>query len=116
MIARATGTIPQYGSPEWLRLPDGSLEKVASVIRAAENWAIEGDTLTERLRAEVTFEREAYERAEALAAKRAEDAAFVARAADHRARWDASLPGYVTTDAERAEIEADWLEWVGGAE
>ena len=52
MIARAAAPVPAYGSTEWLALPDGDARKVASVVAAAESWALDGDELEERLRAE----------------------------------------------------------------
>src|SRR4051794_17507430 len=38
LIDRATGHVPEYGSPEFEALPDNSPEKVASCVRAAEAW------------------------------------------------------------------------------
>lgn len=54
LIERAVGTIPEYGSPEFLALPDNSPEKVASCVRAAEAWRtyFSPEEITRRLRAE----------------------------------------------------------------
>src|SRR5689334_2877836 len=40
LIGRATGLVPEYGSPEFEALPDSSPEKVASCVRAAEAWRV----------------------------------------------------------------------------
>jgi len=79
LIGRAPTPCPQYGSAEWLALPDGDPRKVGSVVVAAECWAQYGDTLEEDLRAELD--------AAWLAHKQAEDASYQARAAAHRAEW-----------------------------
>lgn len=80
MIGKAAGLeIPEYGSPQWLALPEGNLAKVASVIRAAECWARAGDELEADLRAEVEEARKAH--------KRHEDAEYVAGIASHREKW-----------------------------
>lgn len=74
LIDRATGTIPEYGSPEFEALPDNDPRKVASCVRAAEAWRtyFSPEEITRRLRAEFeaasTFElsleqRESYARA-----------------------------------------------------
>ena len=78
LITRAASPVPIYGSSEWLALPDGPA-KVAAVVVAAESWARDGDTLIERLEAEVASEREAF--------KAAEDAAYVARRDAWRREW-----------------------------
>ncbi|MCU1613515.1 MAG: hypothetical protein JWO98_1055 [Frankiales bacterium] len=38
LIDGAAGPIPEYGSAEWVRLPDDSRSKVASCVVAAERW------------------------------------------------------------------------------
>jgi hypothetical protein len=38
LIDGAEGPIPEYGSAEWVRLPDESRAKVASCVEAAERW------------------------------------------------------------------------------
>jgi len=58
---RAIGTLPPYGSPEWLRLDDRDPRKVAAVVVAAECWRWDGKTLPERLAVELTAVREAAE-------------------------------------------------------
>ena len=79
LVRRAAAPVPSYGSSEWLQLPDGTPEKVASVVVAAESWARELDDLPDRL------ERELDERRRAE--KAAEDAEYQARAAAHRRSW-----------------------------
>ncbi|MDO9498112.1 MAG: hypothetical protein Q7J48_20580 [Nocardioides sp.] len=103
-LSRVSKPGPAYGSPEWLALPEGP-EKWASVVRAAECWAIDGDTLIERLQAEVRFEREAF--------KATEDAAYLARAAAHREEWTGR--GFRPDPHIQADIDREWREWAGGA-
>lgn len=38
LIDSASGPVPEYGSPEWSRLPDDDRRKVAACVRAAEEW------------------------------------------------------------------------------
>jgi hypothetical protein len=40
LIESADGPVPEYGSREWLRLPDESRTKVAACVAAAERWRI----------------------------------------------------------------------------
>ncbi|RLV49000.1 hypothetical protein D9V37_10475 [Nocardioides mangrovicus] len=79
MLARCTVPAPTYGSREFNSLPDGDVRRVAAVVRAAEAWARCGDELVESLHAELELAREAH--------KRAEDAEYLARAAEHRDSW-----------------------------
>ncbi len=79
LIRRAATPVPSYGSREWLQLPDGSAERIASVVVAAESWARELDDLPDRLEHELDERR----RAE----KAAEDAEYQARATAHRREW-----------------------------
>ena len=48
-----TGPAPEYGSTEWLALPDDDMRKWISAVKAAECWAQEGDNLEPELRREV---------------------------------------------------------------
>ncbi len=98
MIARAPGA-PSYGSPEWCALPEGSPAKVAAVVIAAESWARDGDELEERLRHEVL--------ALSRANKHEEDA-------DYLARIQAGA-GYYDRRPDRAELEAEFWDWIRGA-
>lgn len=38
LIANAEGPMPEYGSLEWIELPDESRTKVAACVAAAEKW------------------------------------------------------------------------------
>ncbi|GAA0986880.1 hypothetical protein GCM10009562_39500 [Nocardioides aquaticus] len=96
---------PAFGSAAWLALPDGPA-KIAAVVRAAEAWAMDGDDLQARLRAELEAAR--------LADKRAEDAAWQTQGASHRAAYDGKS-GTFRPDPEIArEVEQDWLAWTRG--
>ena len=97
LIRRAPSPPPTYGSVEWLALAEGSPEKVAGVVVAAEAYARAGDTLEEDLRREVENARAAF--------KSAEDADYQARAAEHRARYGKG--GDVVSFAERRQRELD---------
>lgn len=79
MVARCSAPPPAYGTAEWLALPEGSIEKVAAVIRAAECWATDGDNLHENLRAQAE--------AAARAHKQLDDAEYVARREAHREQY-----------------------------
>ncbi len=79
LIRKAGKPPPSYGSPAWLALPEGSPAKVASVVVAAEAWALDGDDVEARLHRQLEDERRAF--------KDAEDADYQARAVEHRARW-----------------------------
>jgi hypothetical protein len=77
MIDKAKGApLPVYGSAEWLSLPDGDAVKVASVVVAAEAWAMDSDDIPSRLAVEVDAARVAH--------KQAEDAEYAERAKAHR--------------------------------
>lgn len=90
MISRCQTPPPAYGSLEWLALPDGSLEKVAAVILAAEKCAID-----------VEIE------------KRTEDRLWAAERAEHRASW--SGRGFRPDPRIAADVEQEWRDWIGGA-
>lgn len=79
LIRRASKPLPSYGSAEWVALPEGSAEKVASVVIAAECWAREADELEQNLRAEVAELQRAH--------KVSEDADYVASIEQHREQW-----------------------------
>ena len=79
LIGKAASPRPSYGSQAWLDLPEGSAEKVAAVVVAAECWAVDGDDPEARLHRQLEDERRAF--------KDAEDADYQARAVEHRARW-----------------------------
>jgi len=79
-----------YGTPEWLALPDGSPEKLAAVILAAERCVLDLE-----------------------AAKALEDQVWGERKAEHRAAW--TDHGFRPDPRLAAEIEREWREWVGGA-
>ena len=79
MMSRCSAPPPVYGSAEWLALPEGSAEKVAAVVCAAECWATDGDNIEANLRAEFTTAT--------AANKRADDEEYVARRDAHRDRW-----------------------------
>lgn len=103
-LTAARGPLPVYGTPEWEALPDGP-EKVASVVRAAECWRLDGERLAERLQAEL----EAVQRAE----KAAEDAEYVARRDEHRQAWTGA--GFRRNPRVLADVAREWQEWIGGA-
>ena len=90
MVSRCQTPPPAYGSPEWLALPDGSVEKVAAVILAAEKCAIDLE-----------------------AAKAAEDRLWVAQGTEHRTAWTGR--GFRPDPAIADEIDVEWREWIGGA-
>ena len=90
LLERCTEPPPTYGTAGWLALAEGSAEKVASVVVAAECWAQAGDTLAVDLACELDERR----RAE----KAADDADYADRAAAHRDRY---RTGDVVPFAER---------------
>lgn len=108
LISRTNTPPPQYGSPEWLALPDGP-EKVASVVIAAEAWASSGDVLEETLRAQVEAERQAH-------LKAAEDEAYRAHRDAWRRDWLPNLPGFRTDPTLGDQIEREWRDWVNGGD
>lgn len=79
MMARCAAPPPAYGTAEWLALPEGSVEKVAAVVRAAECWATDGDNLAENLRVQAE--------AAARAHKDLDDAEYLARRNAHREEY-----------------------------
>jgi len=79
LIRKAEMPPPSYGSEAWLALPDGSDDKVAAVVVAAEAWAVDGDNVEGRLRDELEDR--------AAAEKHVEDADYQALATEHRKRW-----------------------------
>lgn len=97
--------LPEFGSPEWLALPDGDRLKIGSIVVAAECWARDGDDLEQRLRTEVLAASRAH--------KAAEDAEYVAQRDAWADSWTGS--GFRSDPARKAEIEAEWVEWVGAA-
>lgn len=105
LIAVAEKPLYEYGSPEWLALPEGSPAKIAAVVVAAESWARAGDELEDRLRAELLFASEAH--------KAADDAEYLARAAAHRRSWTGE--GFRPDPVANAEIDAEWSQWAGEA-
>jgi len=62
LIGKAASPRPSYGSQAWLDLPEGSAEKVAAVVVAAECWAVDGDDILERLRRELSDQHDAEDR------------------------------------------------------
>ena len=38
LIESADGPVPEYGSADWIKLPDDSRSKVAACVQAAELW------------------------------------------------------------------------------
>ena len=52
---------PPYGSTDWVALPEGSPEKIAAVVVAAECWAVDGEELPARLAVEIEADRQAEE-------------------------------------------------------
>jgi hypothetical protein len=82
MIQRCQEPPPTYGTREWLALPEGSPERVAAVVVAAENWAREGDDLEQNLRQEIALARAAH--------KKVEDEEYVQQHRGHREWWSNS--------------------------
>lgn len=60
LVRRAKGRPPRYGSAEWFALPEGSPERVASVVVAAEAYQRDGDDLEGVLRAQLEEQRRAF--------------------------------------------------------
>lgn len=109
LIQRCASPPPTYGSAEWAALPEGSAEKVASVVIAAESWARDGDGLEERMRREVELMRAAF--------KADEDADYIARRDQHRRDWRPASTSFAPDPAIRADVEREFREWLdqGGA-
>lgn len=80
LIGSAAGLkVPAYDSPAFLRLPEGSPQQIAAVVRAAECWARDGDELEDQLRHEIEYGWRAR--------KTLEDAAYVDQIESHRDQW-----------------------------
>jgi len=79
LIKRSSSPPPTYGSVEWLALVEGSAEKVAGVVVAAECWAQAGDDLEPDLRRLVEQSRHEH--------RAREDENYAARAHAHRERY-----------------------------
>jgi len=62
LIGKAASPPPPYGSAAWLALPEGSAEKIASVVVAAEAWAVDGDDIPERMRRDLADQHDAEDR------------------------------------------------------
>lgn len=108
-IGQAAGLlIPQYGSVEFLTLPETSFAKMASAVRAAECWARAGDDLTDDLALELEQTRRVR--------KQFEDAEYVADIAEHRERWGhlRVVPGALDALNGRTNPPADLYE-IGAA-
>jgi len=60
LIRRATVRPPAYGSAGWHALPEGSPERIAAVVVAAESWQRDDDDLEGLLRAQVEQQRRAF--------------------------------------------------------
>ena len=90
----AAPTDVQYGSDEWLALPEGPA-KWGVAIRAAECWQTDREETLQRIEA---------------ARKASEDAAYAARIDQHRRNW--SGRGFRPDPAIADDIEREWLEWV----
>lgn len=111
-VAKTSGTIPRYGTPQWHALAPTSPLRWAAVVIAAECWAVDGDDIPGRMR------RELANQAAADAVLDAEE--FAAMAAGVRAR--ASLPSYAElqhrrgelTDEQLATVERQRTEFVAG--
>jgi len=93
LIKRASSPPPTYGSAAWFMLPEGSAERIASVVVAAENWARSGDTLVPDLAAQVENARAAHKQVEAES--------YVERAEAHRERYGNLGRGDVAALADR---------------
>ncbi len=85
LIRRAKEPPPPYGSAEWLRLAEGSAEKIASVVIAAESHARAGDDLPLDLAREIDARRAADdEHYRALHRQAAERVAQIVKLPDYR--------------------------------
>ena len=97
LIHRVSEPPPQYGSAEWLALPEGSPERIAAVIVAAEAWAQAADTLEDDLRREIEIGR--------VQQKRLDDEEYQDRAAAHRRDYS-RLPATTFVQRRRVQLEA----------
>lgn len=95
LIERATGFIPEYGSPEFEALPDNAPEKVASCVRAAEAWRVyfSPEEIARRLRMELE------------AAHLADDAAVWSKEIVEQVHRSAGRPSYAELSERRGEPE-----------
>lgn len=48
-VAMSAGSVPAFGTPAWLALPDAAPAKLAAILRAARAWFIESAELPRRL-------------------------------------------------------------------
>ena len=90
MVSRCKTPPPAYGSRDWLALPDGSVEKVAAVILAAEKCAIDVEI-----------------------DKGTEDRLWAAAKAQHQSAWTGA--GFRPDPVIADDIDREWRDWVGGA-
>ena len=104
MVARAPGA-PIYGSAAFLALSDGP-ERVASVVRAAEAWATEGEQIEVLLAEQVEALRRAYAAGVAEGYRRRVD--------DHRGDVQ-RMARHEPDPRLAAEVEADFRTWARGA-
>ncbi|MGB3761836.1 MAG: hypothetical protein WA966_01335 [Ornithinimicrobium sp.] len=104
-LAAANGAVPEYGSPEWVALPHGP-EKVASAVRAAEDWLVEC-----RFAELDQHAREAYR---AFRSKDADDASWRAAGRAHSASWDSRAGQFKPCPQIAAEVAQEWVEWARG--
>lgn len=102
MISRCSTPPPRYGSEAWTALTDGDVRKVAGVVIAAEQWAIDGDNLESKLRAELDNVRRAV--------KEALDAEYVDRRDSHRDNWTGKA--FRPSETIASEVEAEFCEWL----
>ncbi|MGI8578631.1 MAG: hypothetical protein ACR2KG_12140 [Nocardioidaceae bacterium] len=99
LIRKAMAPVPPFGSREWVDLPEGSAERIASVVVAAEAWATDRDELP----AHLAYELDAM-RAES---KRLDDDAYVARYRAHRRDFKApTRPSFAERRAAQLEGES----------
>ena len=92
--AQARGQVPTFGSPDWHALPYSSPLRWAAVLIAAEAWAVDGDDIPARMRAELVTEQAVAEQLHAEA--------FAELAAKVRAL--ASTPTVAELRRRRAEV------------
>lgn len=71
--------VPTYGSTLFNALNNADMRRVASVVRAAECWARDGDDLIKQLKLEVDLAAELH--------KADEDARYATDVAEHAERW-----------------------------
>lgn len=93
MLRRCAVPPPEFGSTEWLDLPEGDVRKVGGVVAAAASWARDRDELPERLALEIAEIRRT--------SKELDDAEYAERAAAHRTTWSRRTPPIDRTFVER---------------